>query len=89
MHGHLLGPSHTPPSSYSRGSCEGFMCPPHPVPCLMCNLAVIHRAFWGDWILLVQGFRPQARLEEDSEAVSGALGGGGDRAEAHVLPSLG
>lgn len=40
----------------------------------MCSLAVIHKVFWGDWILLVWGLRPWARLEEGRGAISGAWG---------------
>lgn len=70
---------YTPTSSTEEvgcpwGSGEGFTCALYPLPHLMCRLAVIHKAFWGDCLVLVWGLGPWARLEEGREAVSGAWG---------------
>lgn len=54
------------------------MCALYPLPHLLCSLAVIHKAFWGDCLVLVWGLRPWARLEEGREAVNGAWGVGGE-----------
>lgn len=62
------------------------MCALYPLPHLMCSLAVIHKAFWGDCLVLVWGLGPWARLEEGRKAVNGAWGG---RIEAHLLPRCG